>query len=735
MLKSAIARMSHAVSNTVLQRGQHHHQSGDVLTFRLSDGLLRARVKGDTHQIFDVYMDLRVFPETSSRCGCERKINCEHAAAALLSLQAREMGGGVQKHKTSVATSGFESIIKEEDVKWYSQSRASGHDFFSYQLGILIDKQRVSIVPIVANLLEQFEYDTLEKRHDTESFRLPLGDGRVLQVSLGRLKPLLRLLWQYGVKRKDLTDDVLKLTRYQLLFMQEAEQALAASATRWQGTAEFRRMHQALLGHDDEVQVKPPEGLHAELRDYQAAGLTWLQRLRASRFGGILADDMGLGKTVQTLAHLQLEKEAGRLKRASLILAPTSVLANWLEEAARFTPDLKVLIYHGLTRHQTRAFEKYDVIISTYGVVQRDKTFFVEYLFYYLVLDEAQVIKNTQTKTRHIIQQLQATHRLCLTGTPLENHLGELWSLFHFLAPGFLGTQKQFRQFFQHPIEKQQDEESRSSLVRRLQPFMLRRTKNQVASELPEKTEMTKTINLSGYQRDLYETIRMTTERSVRDAIAKQGLGKSQWVFLEALLKLRQVCCDPRLLKQDEDKAMSEHYSSAKLDVCLELLDNLMDEGRSVLIFSQFTSMLALIEQAIEARGYKYLLLTGKTRDRGQLIRRFQEGEAPIFLISLRAGGVGLNLTQADTVIHYDPWWNPAVEDQATDRTHRIGQDKPVFVYRLIGAGTVEEVMMKMQAQKRVLFDSIFSTETLSAPVQWTEEDVAQFFMPLEPLA
>ena len=735
MLKSAISRMSHAVSNTVLLRGQHHHQSGDVLTFRLSDGLLRARVKGDTHQIFDVYMDLKVFPGVSSRCGCERKINCEHAAAALLALQAREEGGGFQKHKASVSASGFESIIKEEDVQWYSQSRASGHDFFSYQLGILINKQRVSIVPIVANLLEQFEYDTLEKRSDTESFRLPIGDGRVLQVSLGRLKPLLRLLWQYGIKRKDMTDDVLKLTRYQLLFMQEAEQALAASVTRWQGTTEFRRLHDALLGQYDGVQVEPPKGLKAELRDYQVVGLNWLQRLRASRFGGILADDMGLGKTIQTLAHLQLEKEAGRLKKASLILAPTSVLVNWLEESKCFTPDLKILVYHGLTRHQTRAFDKYDVIISTYGVVQRDKALFVDYLFYYLVLDEAQVIKNTQTKTRHIIQQLQATHRLCLTGTPLENHLGELWSLFHFLAPGFLGTQKQFRQFFQNPIEKQQDEGCRSSLVRRLQPFMLRRTKNQVASELPEKTEMTQTINLLGYQRDLYETIRMTTERSVREAIAKQGLGKSQWVFLEALLKLRQVCCDPRLLKQDEGEVMPDQYSSAKLDVCLELLDNLMDEGRTVLIFSQFTSMLALIEQAIQAREYKYLLLTGTTRERGQLIRRFQEGEAPIFLISLRAGGVGLNLTQADTVIHYDPWWNPAVEDQATDRTHRIGQDKPVFVYRLIGAGTVEEVMMRMQAQKRVLFDSIFSTETLSAPVQWTEEDVAQFFMPLEPLA
>ena len=733
MLKTAISRMSRAVSNPVLLRGQNHHQSGDVLTFRLSDGLLRARVKGHTHQIYDVYMDLKIFPDTAARCGCERKVNCEHAVAALLALHARETGQEQEKQASFSSLSPlYETVIKEDEVKWYSQSRSEGHDFFSYQLGILIDKQPVSIVPLVADLLEQFGASTLEKREDTERFRLPIAEGKVLEVTLGRLKPLLRLLWQYGLKRKDVTADALKLSRYQLLFMQEAEQAIAASAARWHGTSDFRRIHTTLLNPETNTEIKAsPEGLKASLRDYQLEGLNWLQRLRSARLSGILADDMGLGKTIQTLAHLQFEKEAGRLRRASLILAPTSVLGNWYEEAARFTPDLKVLIYHGLSRHQTRDFDAYDLIISTYGVAQRDKAFFVKYPFYYLVLDEAQVIKNTQTKTRQIIQQLQSKHRLCLTGTPLENHLGELWSLFHFLAPGFLGTQKQFRQLFQNPIEKQQDEEVRSALVRRLQPFVLRRTKNQVASELPQKTEITRTIDLVGFQRDLYESIRMTTERSVREAIAKQGLSKSQWVFLEALLKLRQVCCDPRLLDKEDERAANV---SAKLNVCLELLDNLMEEGRSVLVFSQFTSMLALIEEALQARGYKYLLLTGKSRHREQIIQRFQAGEAPIFLISLRAGGVGLNLTRADTVIHYDPWWNPAVEDQATDRTHRIGQNKPVFVYRLIGAGTVEEVMMKMQKQKRALFDSIFSEEKLSAAVEWTEEEVAQFFMPLEPI-
>lgn len=730
MLETALSRITRAVSNLTLLRGQRLHQSGDVLAFRLSDGLLRARVKGETHQIYDVYMDLKSFPNLPSRCSCPKKSNCEHAVAALMALYHREHNSETNgtAHAANVL---HETVLKEDDVKWYSQSRFEGHSFFAYQLGILIDKQPVSIVPLIADLLEQFSIESLEDRDDAERFRLPIAKGKMLEVTLGRLKPLIRLLLQYGFRKKDAVKDVLKLTRYQLLFMQEAEQALASSRGRWQGTAEFKKIHQILLNPKRVNQfVDAPQGLQADLREYQLEGLNWLQYLRSTKLSGILADDMGLGKTIQTLAHLQCEKEAGRLRRASLILAPTSVLGNWFEEAKRFTPQLKVLVYHGTARHQMQQFDGYDLIISTYGVAQRDKTLFVRYPFYYLVLDEAQIIKNTQTKTRQIIQQLQSKHRICLTGTPLENHLGELWSLFHFLAPGFLGTQKQFRHFFQNPIEKHQNENVRTALVRRLQPFVLRRTKTQVASELPKKIEITRKIDLVGMQRDLYESIRMTTERSVREAIASQGINKSQWIFLEALLKLRQVCCDPRLL---EKQASIDCNVSAKLDVCMELIDNLVEEGRFVLVFSQFTSMLSLIEVVLRKRGYQYLLLTGKTRQRERVIEQFQAGVAPIFLISLRAGGVGLNLTRADTVIHYDPWWNPAVEDQATDRTHRIGQNKPVFVYRLIGSGTVEEVMMGLQTQKRALFDSIFSEEALSGPTSWTEEEMARFFMPLEP--
>ena len=346
-----------------------------------------------------------------------------------------------------------------------------------------------------------------------------------------------------------------------------------------------------------------------------------------------------------------------------------------------------------------------------------------------MILDEAQLIKNARTKTTLIVQQLQGKHRLCLTGTPLENHLGELWSLFHFLMPGLLGNSKQFRQTFRIPIEKNADLEKRELLVRRISPFMLRRTKNQVASELPHKTEMTRMLELSGAQRDLYEAIRLSMEKKVREAIAKQGLGKSHILLLDALLKLRQVCCDPRLLSMPE--AVLAHGSSVKLDSLMDLLDNLMEEGRHVLVFSQFTSMLRLIEQRLQEKQYSYLQLTGQTKNRQQVVQDFQAGKAPIFLISLKAGGTGLNLTRADTVIHYDPWWNPAVEEQATDRSHRIGQENPVFVYKLISSGTVEEAILNMQAKKRQLFDGVLSA-TPGNNLSLSEADIEQFFAPLD---
>ncbi|RUR20270.1 helicase [Legionella sp. km535] len=620
----------------------------------------------------------------------------------------------------------YQEIVTAEDVEWYSDIQESTTDFFSYQLGILVEGRPVSIVPLVAELIQRYSGNDLDGLPDEQLVNLPLEDGRVLQLQMGRIKPLIRLLFQFGLRQID-EQHQLQINKYQFILMQEAELALAATKSRWQGAESLRKELSQLITLTDLPDIPKPSGLQASLRDYQQYGLNWLQFLRVSKFSGVLADDMGLGKTVQTLAHLLYEKEQGRLTQATLIVAPTSLVGNWLAEAQRFTPELSVVAYHGSDRHLDN-FDDYDLVISTYGLIQRDKDKFINYQFYYLILDEAQFIKNARTKTTQIIQQLNAKHRLCLTGTPLENHLGELWSLFHFLMPGLLGDAKQFRLWFRTPIEKHADLERRELLARRVKPFMLRRTKNQVASELPPKTEITRTIEIVGPQRDLYEAIRMSMEKKVRDAIAKQGLGKSHILLLDALLKLRQVCCDPRLLSLPE--AAIAHGTSSKLETLMELLDSLVEEGRRVLVFSQFTSMLQLIEEQLNERQYDYLKLTGQTQNRQALVDQFQKGIIPIFLISLKAGGTGLNLTRADTVIHYDPWWNPAVEDQATDRTHRIGQENPVFVYKLITSGTVEEAILGMQERKRLLVDGILSSDA-SKTLTLTEADLDQFFMPL----
>lgn len=375
--------------------------------------------------------------------------------------------------------------------------------------------------------------------------------------------------------------------------------------------------------------------------------------------------------------------------------------------------------------------DEHDLVLTTYALLPRDAAELGKRRFHLLILDEAQNIKNATTKAAVAARELAARHRLCLTGTPLENHLGELWSLFHFLMPGWLGDARQFAQDYRTPIEKHGDEARLSHLAARLRPFLLRRTKEQVASELPPKSEFTQFVELSEAQRELYETVRLALDRKVREEIARRGLARSRIVILEALLKLRQVCCDTRLLQRQEDGARSGRaLSSGKLAYLLDMLDELIAEGRRVLLFSQFTSMLALIEDALRQRGVDYVLLTGETRDRRAPVQRFQSGKVPVFLISLKAGGVGLNLTAADTVIHYDPWWNPAVENQASDRAYRIGQDKPVFVYRLIARGTVEEKIQHLQQEKAALADGLFS-EGNGDGWKLDEADIDALFAPL----
>src|SRR6204780_37705 len=435
---------------------------------------------------------------------------------------------------------------------------------------------------------------------------------------------------------------------------------------------------------------------------------------------------MGLGKTVQTLAHLAIEQAEGRLDRPSLIVCPTSVVPNWTMEAARFAPSLRVLTLHGPTRKERFSeIGRHDLVISTYPLLTRDHAVLTEHEWHVVVLDEAQMIKNPNAETTRAALRLKARQRLALSGTPLQNHLGELWSLFDFLAPGFLGGQKSFKSRYRTPIEKHGDIDRQDSLNRRIRPFMLRRTKEEVITELPPKTETVEPVEMETNQRAIYEAIRLSMHAKVQAAIAQKGLARSGIVILDALLKMRQACCDPRLLKLKT--VAKSKAGSAKLDRLMEMLSIMFAEGRRVLLFSQFTEMLALIETRLEDDGVEFVKLTGDTKDRATPVKTFQAGDVPLFLISLKAGGVGLNLTAADTVIHYDPWWNPAVEDQATDRAHRIGQTKKVFVHRLVTLGTIEEKMEVLKEKKRAIVASVMDTEHGGA-LTMTEADVEELF-------
>ncbi|MCO6059359.1 DEAD/DEAH box helicase [Pseudomonas sp. MOB-449] len=630
---------------------------------------------------------------------------------------------------------GFQFDLTQVDG-WYAEvDEAPGREWFDLELGIVVEDRRISLLPVLLRLIQRnpelLDPQNLQRRKDDEQLRLQLdatraADGRPLQVMLpfSRLKPVLTTLGEL-YQRDQEPGQSLRLSRPDAARLSQLEHL----DLQWQGGDELRELARKLRD-SGKIAVVPPKGLNAELRHYQLEGVAWLQTLREVGAGGILGDDMGLGKTLQTLAHLLLEKEAGRLDRPALVVMPTSLIPNWLDEAARFAPDLRTLALHGPGRKKAFAhMADHDLLLTTYALLPRDLEHFTELPLHLLILDEAQYIKNPTSKAAQAARQLQARQRLCLTGTPLENHLGELWSLFHFLMPGWLGDSQSFLRNYRNPIEKQGDATRLTHLNARLKPFLLRRSKEAVATELPAKSEITQWVELSDRQRDLYETVRLAMDSKVRDEIDRKGLARSQIVILEALLKLRQVCCDTRLIEESGTRS-PRGSSSGKLDSLMEMLDELIAEGRKVLLFSQFTSMLALIEDELHKRGIDYVQITGDTRDRRTPVQRFQNGEVPLFLISLKAGGTGLNLTAADTVIHYDPWWNPAVERQATDRAYRIGQDKPVFVYRMISRGTVEEKIQQLQAQKAALARGVLDGREKE---DWRlqEDDIDALFAPL----
>ena len=609
---------------------------------------------------------------------------------------------------------------------------SSGVDWLELNLGVLVDGERVELTPVLLGLITESGFDTSKLSipiKDTVPIYITLADGRLLAIPAERIRRMIAALYElFSAGMFSAKDKAVRFTRFDAASLSAMQAATNGEDFSWRGGEQLRKLGEMLRATDGIPHADVPTSFAATLRPYQQSGVNWLQFLRTAGLGAVLADDMGLGKTVQTLAHIVTEKENGRLTNPVLIVSPTSVVPNWRQEAARFAPQLKVLVLQGLTRKERFSeIAAHDIVLTTYPLLSRDREWLVGQEWHTVVLDEAQAIKNPDAIAARVARELRAGQRLCLTGTPVENHLGELWSLFSFLSPGFLGDRTSFNRNWRRPIEAEGNEERRQQLARRVKPFLLRRTKEEVATELPPKTEMIVSVEMESAQRDVYETVRLAMQERVRKAIAAQGLARSHIILLDALLKMRQACCDPRLLKLESAKAAKAR--SAKFDRLMEMLPELLAEGRHILLFSQFTSMLALIEEGLNEAGIPYVLLTGDTRDRETPVRTFQSGEVPLFLISLKAGGLGLNLTAADTVIHYDPWWNPAVEDQATDRAHRIGQEKPVFVYRMVTLDSIEVKMESLKDRKRDIAAGIFDAGTGTA-LDLSDVDIDELFAP-----
>jgi len=607
---------------------------------------------------------------------------------------------------------------------WEAEIEESHHnDWFEMRFNIEINGQYLPLLPLLMPVLEHYNPENLP-----ETLTVPLGEHDYLTIPSDKLKPFLTILYEVFGAFTFNEQGALNLSRFEAASLAELE-THSYGLFSLKGGEGLRELGRKIKNFNGIANVNLPENLNAELRNYQHQGLNWLQFLREYRFGGILADDMGLGKTLQTLAHLLLEKQSGRLTKPCLIIAPTSLMSNWRREANRFTPDLKVLVLQGMDRKlQFNKIMENDLVLTTYPLLPRDEETLLTHEYYYLILDEAQIVKNPSAKAAKIVRTIQAEHRLCLTGTPMENHLGELWTQFDFLMPGFLGDSSSFKRQYRTPIEVHGDGDQRQRLSKRIAPFMLRRSKQDVVTELPPKTEIVRAVALGQKQAMLYESIRLSMEQKVQQAIAEKGLARSHITILDALLKLRQTCCDPRTLPLAAAKKVKE---SAKLELLMEMLPELLEEGRRILVFSQFTRMIALIEAELDSSNIAYTKLTGQTRNRDEAIERFKNGTVDVFLISLKAGGVGLNLTEADTVIVYDPWWNPAAESQAADRAYRIGQDKPVFVYKLITENTVEEKILLMQERKRALADGIYKGGKKDEALKLTAEDLTALFEPL----
>ncbi len=645
---------------------------------------------------------------------------CSFSAYAL--PQMRKLGWNIE------VDPGYPYQVVETDAPWYAAIEPDEErtDWFALELGIQVDGKRVNMLPAMLELLDGCaDGETLEALLKMPArFRVvPVGQNKYLPVPPERLKALMQVLLEM-YRGEKLVDGTLCFPRSRGSAVAKLDLALGARLL-WSGITSVVEKARDL--HHAPKPVKLSSGLQATLRPYQEEGVQWLGQLIEHEAGGVLADDMGLGKTLQTIAHLMREKESGRMNGPCLVIMPTSLVGNWQRELTKFAPALKVCVLHGPKREQHRGqVAGADVVITTYPLLVRDIDAFENQAFYLVILDEAQAVKNPRSLAARAVRQLSAKHRMCLSGTPVENNLEELWSLFDFLMPGFLGDAEKFRSYFRIPIERSGNQQRLEALRDAVTPFILRRMKESVAKDLPPKTEIVRPVELGDEQRELYESIRVAAHGDVRRAIRQKGVTASTIAILDALMKLRQVCCDPRLVTVPSARKVKR---SAKYELFFELLTQQLEQGRRVLVFSQFTRMLDLMAEGLRERKIAYVELTGATQDRQKSVDRFEGREVDVFLISLKAGGTGLNLTSADTVIHYDPWWNGASQAQATDRAYRIGQTRPVFVYNLIVAGSVEERMLRLQQRKAQLAQSLLGLA--SAPTALSECDLDDLFAPL----
>lgn len=629
--------------------------------------------------------------------------------------------------------------VIEDDPAWrLSLEPELGRiDWFALEMGFEADGRKMDLLPALLAIIEDGgRGQSIEQwlRHSGKRQAIAIGPNRYITFPPERLRMLLQIVLE--LYRGDRTiDGRMRVGQHQAASLARLEHAAWAPArpgeipTNAAGDQALLARGRRILGEASTVNDPQLLGLTVMLRPYQRIGLAWLDRLRDCDVAGLLADDMGLGKTLQTIALLGSELECGRCDLPSLVVCPTSLIENWCREFKTFYPSLECAPYHGGRRGDLGLLtERANVIVTTYSVLVRDLPQFSAARFHYIVLDEAQAIKNPRSQSAQAAKTLVARHRLCLSGTPIENNLDELWSLFDFLMPDLLGSKVSFQRRFRQPIERHGDAVRLAALRERVAPFVLRRMKEEVAKELPEKTELIRPVELEGDQRDLYESIRLAVHAQVRRAISKNGLTRSVVTILDALTKLRQVCCDPRLVRIPAAVSVER---SAKRELFFELLSSQLQVGRRILVFSQFAKMLAVLSEGLLERGVRHMILTGQSTDRQRRVDAFQNGDMDVFLISLKAGGTGLNLTRADTVIHYDPWWNAAAQLQATDRAHRIGQTRPVFVHSLIVAGSVEERILALQKRKRWLADSIFGNDSNEKRPGLDPIEVERLFAPL----